>query len=50
MIDRIFTVVAVVGLLVLAFLAGSYVVLAQRFPYEPLEHAAPPQAIVPSSL
>lgn len=39
MTDRVFSVVAVVGLLVLAFLAGGYVVLAQRFPYEPLEHA-----------
>lgn len=39
MADRIFNGIAIVALMLLAFLAGSYAMLAQRFPYEPLHDA-----------
>jgi len=37
--DRIFNGVAILALMLLAFLAGSYSILAQRFPYQPLHDA-----------
>jgi hypothetical protein len=37
--DRVFNGVAILALAILAFLAGSYVVLAQRFPYALLHDA-----------
>lgn len=39
MTDRIFNGVAILALMALAFLAGSYAMLAQRFPYQGLHDA-----------
>lgn len=39
MTDRIFNGVAIMALMLLAFMVGSYAMLAQSFPYEPLNDA-----------